>query len=195
MKTLKTFASIAAIMIISASFIFSTGCKNDKKDETKADSTTAAVPAPPKPPKNPADSIAESMPKTTIKFEKDKIDYGKIKEGEVAKYKFKFTNTGSEPLTITNARGSCGCTVPIWPKEPIAPGGTGELTAEFNSKGKTGNQTKTITVTGNTDPINTLLTITADVIPDPNAPKPAAGEAAAGQPNIQVTPAPAGGGK
>ena len=58
----------------------------------------------------------------------------------------KFKNTGNEPMIISNAKGSCGCTVPQWPKEPIAPGESGEINVQFNSKNKTGAQNKRVTI-------------------------------------------------
>ena len=81
-------------------------------------------------------------------------------------YVFKFKNTGSEPLVISNAKGSCGCTVPTWPKEPVPPGGVGEIKIEFNTKGKPGRQSKRVTVTGNTVPTETFLEITGEVLID-----------------------------
>ncbi|HRN42636.1 MAG TPA: DUF1573 domain-containing protein, partial [Vicingus sp.] len=75
------------------------------------------------------------------------------------------TNTGSEPLIIENASGSCGCTVPTFPKEPIAPGKTGEIEVVYSPGTQQGAQTKTVTITANTEPITTTLNITANVHP------------------------------
>lgn len=101
---------------------------------------------------------------TTMVFDKDVHDFGSVKEGEKVTYKFKFKNTGDKPLTIFDAKGSCGCTVPEYPKEPIAPGKSGEIKVEFNSKGKKGSETKYVTLTANTTPGDTRLTIKANVI-------------------------------
>ena len=76
---------------------------------------------------------------------------------------FKFTNTGSEPLIIEDAKGSCGCTVPVYPKEPIKPGETGEIEVEYSPGKQQGAQSKTVTITANTDPITTTLNISANV--------------------------------
>ncbi|HYG53204.1 MAG TPA: DUF1573 domain-containing protein [Flavobacteriales bacterium] len=76
-------------------------------------------------------------------------NYGKIEQGQSVTHEFVFTNTGKEPLVISNAQGSCGCTVPVWPKEPIAPGKTGTIKVTFNSAGKMGAQDKTVTLTSN----------------------------------------------
>lgn len=121
-------------------------------------------------------------PTTTMSFSEKKFDFGSIDEGEKVTHIFKFENTGKEPLVISNAQGSCGCTVPQYSKKPIAPGETGEIKVQFDSKGRPGKQSKTVTVTANTDPVTTTLQITADVAKDPNAPaKPA--------PKPTVTPA------
>lgn len=86
-------------------------------------------------------------PKMT--FDVMEHNFGTIKQGEVTTYEFKFKNTGKEPLVISNAVGSCGCTVPEWPKDPIAPGKTGVIKVTFNSTGKMGQIDKTVTLTSN----------------------------------------------
>jgi len=101
-------------------------------------------------------------------FNEENHDFGTIEEGTIAKHDFVFKNTGDAPLIITNAAGSCGCTVPSWPREPIAPGEEGTIHVEFNSNGRTGNQTKTVTLTSNTVPNKKVLRINALVNPDPN---------------------------
>ena len=87
-----------------------------------------------------------------IKFDEPEFEFGTVDEGQVVDHTFKFTNTGKVPLTILKCRSSCGCTIPEWPEEPIPPGGTGEITAKFNTEGKSREQKKTITVTANTYP-------------------------------------------
>jgi hypothetical protein len=84
-----------------------------------------------------------------LSFKTLEYNYGKITQGEVVTHEFVFTNSGKEPLTISNAQGSCGCTVPVWPKEPIAVGKTGVIKVTFNSAGKMGAQDKTVTLTSN----------------------------------------------
>ncbi|MFN4079287.1 MAG: DUF1573 domain-containing protein [Saprospiraceae bacterium] len=102
-------------------------------------------------------------PTTSIKYDTPVYDYGVVDEGEIVKYVFKFTNVGHEPLTISNCRASCGCTVPKWPKEPIAPGARGEIAVEFNTKGKPGRQSKRVTVTANTNPTETFIEVVGEV--------------------------------
>ncbi|EAY28858.1 DUF1573 domain-containing protein [Microscilla marina] len=105
----------------------------------------------------------DNGPKASIKFEKMTHDFGEITEGTVAKHTFTFTNSGDVPLVVKSARGSCGCTVPDWPKEPIAPGKTGEIKVQFNSQGKPGTQAKTVTLTTNTAAGTEVLNIKAQV--------------------------------
>ena len=97
-------------------------------------------------------------------FERDKWDFGEIIQGEIVEYSFKFTNTGKSPLVITSAKGSCGCTVPEWPKEPIAPGQADYLKVTYDSNGRKDNFDKTVTITANTVPNTNQLFITGNVI-------------------------------
>jgi len=90
------------------------------------------------------------QPTTEIKFETTDHDFGKIREGTMAVYEFKFTNTGKLPLVLSDVHPSCGCTTPEWPREPIAPGATARIKAVFNSIGRPGNFEKYITVKSNT---------------------------------------------
>lgn len=130
----------------------------------KADgSLTAMPPVDGNIPGTNVNSQVSNLPPTTIKYDNEKFNFGVIDEGEVVKHVFKFKNTGSEPLVISNAKGSCGCTVPTWPKEPIPPGGSGEIAVEFNSKGKPGQQSKRVTVMANTNPSETYLEIMGEV--------------------------------
>ena len=83
-----------------------------------------------------------------IEFDKEVHDFGKMKQHGDASTVFTFTNTGTEPLIISNAKGSCGCTVPTWPREPIAPGETGEIKVKYDSK-RIGPINKSVTITSN----------------------------------------------
>jgi hypothetical protein len=98
-----------------------------------------------------------------MKFEKDVHDFGKISQGEKVTYAFKFKNVGGSNLVINEAHGSCGCTVPVWPKDPIAPGEEGVISVEFSSEGKRGMQEKTVTLATNCTPNTKVITIKADV--------------------------------
>ena len=116
---------------------------------------------------------APAGPTTTITFDESEYNFGTVDAGEVVEHTYTFTNTGAEPLVISNAKGSCGCTVPQdWSKEPLAPGDSGKFTVKFNGSGKN-KVSKTVTVTANTEKGKETVKITAFVKPDPNAVTPA----------------------
>ena len=96
-------------------------------------------------------------PTTEMTFAETSYDFGTVTEGEKVSHTYAFTNTGDEPLILSNAKGSCGCTVPQWPKEPIPVGGSGEVVVEFNSRGKAGDRNQKVTITGNTNPAQTII--------------------------------------
>lgn len=110
---------------------------------------------------------ALDMTPTTLSFEQTVFNFGDITEGEIIQNVVTFTNTGEEPLVITNARGTCGCTIPKWPKDPIMPGETAELLVQFDSKNKGHIEgklnSKRVTITANTDPVNSYVTIKGKV--------------------------------
>jgi outer membrane biosynthesis protein TonB len=155
-KLLSFFALVLALSLVACKGDSSTDSARESLNTTPA-ATTAVNPNAPATPAVPAG------PLTKVSFAESTHDYGTIMEGEKAEYTYVFTNTGDEPLIISNAKGSCGCTVPDWPREPIAPGEKGEVKVVFDSKGKGkvgGNpQSKRVTITANTDPANTYLTI------------------------------------
>jgi len=109
--------------------------------------------------------------RTTIAFDKTEHNFGVLNQGDKKDCIFRFTNTGSEPLIIEDCHASCGCTVPQWPKVPIAPGKSDEIRVAYNSAGKQGAQSKDITITANTTPVTIKLNIKANVLVDPNAPQ------------------------
>ena len=105
----------------------------------------------------------ENLNAADFKFDTEVHDFGSIKEGVQAEHTFKFTNTGKEPLVITNVQASCGCTTPTWSKEPIKPGAQGSVTAIYNSKGRPGNFIKAVTVTSNAKTAQKVLFIKGNV--------------------------------
>ena len=88
----------------------------------------------------------------------------KAQAGEKITYEFKFNNTGKSPLIISDAKASCGCTVPEWPKEPVMPGQGGKIKVTFDSAGKSGLQDKQITVTANTNPAQNIVHLIGEVL-------------------------------
>lgn len=100
-----------------------------------------------------------------IAFDEEVHNFGTLSQGEQFTHTFTFENTGKSPLVLSFVEGSCGCTVmKDWPKEPIAPGESGEIKAEFNSKGKSGTQNISIRVVANTSPATTVLMLEGEVV-------------------------------
>ncbi len=117
------------------------------------------------------DAVNAEIPDDTINvakmtFVEEVFDYGTVKEGGVVEHAFKFKNTGVAPLTITKAKSTCGCTVPDYPKEPIAPGEESVIKVRFNTKGKSGRNKKPINITANTWPVVTTVHIDGTVQKD-----------------------------
>ena len=102
----------------------------------------------------------------TIDFESKVVDYGVIEHNADGARKFVFTNNGTEPLLIKSAKGSCGCTVPTWPREAIAPGATAEIGVKYATN-RVGKFTKTITLTTNASKKPVILTVKGEVNPAP----------------------------
>ncbi|WP_318642636.1 DUF1573 domain-containing protein [Flavobacterium ardleyense] len=98
-------------------------------------------------------------------FKAETIDYGTIAKNSDGKRDFVFTNTGNTPLIITSAQGSCGCTVPTYPKEPIAPGATAKISVKYATD-RVGAFSKTVTLTTNAVKPSTVLTIKGNVLPE-----------------------------
>lgn len=162
LNRLPLFAALAGMALY--------GCGDGSESASSAPAAESATPATTvEQPLDPArqEAQAPSAPTTTMTFAEYEHDFGNMNEGDVVTHVFEFTNAGSEPLVITNCKGSCGCTVPKWPKDPIAPGATGNIEVKFNSKGKKNAQTKRVTIDANTDPAQTILTIKAQVTPNP----------------------------
>jgi len=110
----------------------------------------------------------------SFKFEAEEFDFGKLEQGRSVSHDFKFKNTGKEPLVITDATATCGCTKPTFAKEPIKPGGTGMISVTFNSTGKMNMQDKAITITSNAKEGTKIIHLKGEVTPKPAEATPAA---------------------
>ncbi len=147
--------SVLIVAILSV-FAFSS-CKDNAADKVNEENVATAEAR-----------DAESGKFPAITFEESQFDFGTIDQGTAVEHIFKFKNTGEAPLMIVNAKSSCGCTVPEYPKEPIAPGDEGQLLVKFNGSGQ--NQvSKTVTLTTNTKAGTETLTIKAFVTPKAGA--------------------------
>lgn len=111
------------------------------------------------------ESAASKTDGPAISWEMSTHDFGDIYQGDRVEQVFKFTNSGSAPLIITNVEVTCGCTTPKgWPRDPIAAGASGEITVAFNSTGKYGKQNKVVTIVSNAVNGNNQITFTANVL-------------------------------
>jgi len=136
MKNLRVLAitAICAIAFVSCK-------KENAADKISAENIEAAATR---------DANADKFP--VITWDKTEHDFGTINQGDVVETKFSFKNTGDKPLVIVNIKGSCGCTVPNdWPRNAILPGESGSFSVKFNSRGKRGQNNKSVTVTCNTE--------------------------------------------
>ena len=150
----KVLLSILAILTLT---LVSCG-GNEGKKAASAPATTAV--------ESSAVKAVSNAP--VMSFDKGIHDFGVIQEGERVETVFTFTNTGKSDLIIQDARGSCGCTVPEYPKNlPIAPGATGQIRVSFDSSNKPNLQQKTVTITANTDTGRETIRIKAMVTADP----------------------------
>lgn len=142
----KFFLSIACLAVLAA-------CNNQKTVESTADSKETSEIA-----------AVDTSNAPAFKFEKEVYDFGEIKEGEKVTHDFKFKNIGNSPLIISSASATCGCTIPDYPKEPVAPGAEGVIRVVFNGVGKIGMQNKIVSITANTIPSLTELNILGNVV-------------------------------
>ena len=149
---------LLALSIALLAFTFSNAQSTTKAKKTKA----------------PAKTVAPALPKVEgagMVFESETIDYGTIAHNADGNRQFTFTNNGNKPLIITNTSGSCGCTVPTTPKEPILPGAKGMIGVKYATD-RVGPFTKTVTVTSNAEGMpSKVLTIKGTVLPDAPATK------------------------
>ncbi len=141
-----------AVFLLSATFF---ACSNqEQNDKLSTDEVSVGASA----------NSSEKGNLPEIKFTEEVFDFGRITQGERVSHAFVFKNTGNKNLIISGASGSCGCTVPEWPKEPIKPGAEGKINVVFNSEGKSGLQEKTITIVTNCEPATRIVRIKTEII-------------------------------
>ena len=151
MKKIVLVLSLATIMI---------ACGGEKTEDNSTKITTDLIDNP-----NTASSVeGDKDEQPFFEFVEEVVNFGTIAQGEIVSTTFKFRNVGKSNLIISSAQGSCGCTVPEWPKEPIKPGEDGVISVTFNSNGKQGLQNKTITLVANTTPNTKVLAIKGEVL-------------------------------
>ncbi len=155
LKQIRTlFAAVAVLALLASCQTAGKDVREDARNAVQQgeqpannDVTTAVQPS------------APAGPTTNVEWDEMEFDFGTVAEGEKVSHTYVFKNTGNEPLVFSDAKGSCGCTVPKWPREPIAPGASGEIVVEFNTQGKAGNRNQKVTLTANTNPPQTFLSL------------------------------------
>lgn len=152
---MKKFFTLAILAVFASTFV---SCNQSTSD----DEVDSALISNPVSADNQGKIDSTRLPK--MQFDKVFHDFGQILAGEKVTYSFKFTNTGKTDLIINTAAGSCGCTVPEFPKEPIKPGKSGFIKVQFNSEGRSGIQDKQVTIVANTIPNINELKIRAEVV-------------------------------
>lgn len=130
-----------------------TACNNDKPSSLYSDTEKQEQAA----------NVVDPENASKLTFEETSYDFGDLPAGAKVDHYFRFTNTGKSPLIIKDAKGSCGCTVPLFPKEPIAPGATDSIKVSFDAGTFQGRQNKTVTLTTNTVAGKEELRISANI--------------------------------
>ena len=149
---MRNLLNIKYLLVAFALTLCLTACKGKSGGNLSTDLVTS-----------PKSATQTSNKQAAIQFDKEEHDFGTLLQGEVVSYSFHFTNTGNMPLIISEVGSSCGCTVGDYPREPIAPGKTGDIKVTYNSAGHHGFQSRFLTVMSNTNPAKTTLRIKGTV--------------------------------
>ncbi len=145
-----------SISLLALSFVFfAVSCKQESAADKITDADMKAI--------QEQNAIAGRLAK--VEFDKEIHDFGTIAEGAIVETEFMVKNVGDADLIIHEAKGSCGCTVPQPPKDPIKPGDSAPIKVSFDSKGKPGAQEKTVTLKTNTANGHEMFKIKANVTP------------------------------
>ena len=143
------------VFIFTASFFISCNKKSKAATKVKKENIKAAVKR----------DVQIKKGEAVASFDKKEYDFGTVNEGKKVQVTYNITNSGKTDLVITNAQGSCGCTVPSWPKAPIKPGETKPIKVTFNTAGKPNKQLKTVTLITNTEKGREILKLKGFVTP------------------------------
>lgn len=154
-----TFFSVALVVAAAKA-------QDVKPSAPSQPSAPAAKMVPPPPPQAPKENPNAGK----FKFAEETHDFGEVPEGPLAETDFEFKNVGKEPITIQEAHGSCGCTVPKWPQEPIMPGKKGIIHVAYTTQGRPGPINKMVTINSNAQQSPMVLHIKGNVKPKPADP-------------------------
>ena len=145
---------VYGIVVLAASMIM-IGCEDNTDNDVLSSDLV----------KNPVTASSEKSDTqlANMTFSNSEQDFGSIVQGESITKKYYFVNESEVDLIISSANGSCGCTIPKWPRKPIKPGQKGEIEVVFNSTGKKGKQNKKVYITANTSPLNNVIVLKGEV--------------------------------
>lgn len=152
-----------AVVLFAFSAALFVSCKNSSEKTQNKDLLSTELVKNPHSAAGTDTAVMNSL--SNMSFRDTVYDFGTIREGEIVTHDFEFTNTGKDPLIISGARGSCGCTAPTYPQEPVAPGKTEKIKVEFRSQGKSGHQEKSVVLTTNSVRGTHMLFIKGEVTP------------------------------
>ena len=143
-----------------------TSCKKDQKADQLVVEEQQAVEAPVVQTQDELEKEAQSKPLTTLALSEANFDFGKLKKGDHVEHIYEVTNTGTNPLIISQVKPGCGCTVPDYTKDPILPGQKGKITLKFDSTNFDGLVNKQAEVYANVEKAPIVLTFSADIQPN-----------------------------
>ena len=147
----------AKLFLAFATSLLMLGCSQDAKDDGTISSSVINIP------ETASGKVAAVGSSPVMTFAEETHDFGKITQGETVTCFFAFRNDGGSDLVISGAQGSCGCTIPDYPKVAIKPGAESKIDVKFESSGKSGLVKKTVTLVTNCTPSTKVLTIMATV--------------------------------
>lgn len=163
-----------SIFLLSAFALFATASfaqkKSDVKPTTVTTTTTTTTTTAPTSTSAPIAQNPELNPDKFMKFATEEHNFNTIPEGAPVSFDFEFKNIGKEPIVLSTVQASCGCTTPNWSKEPIQPGKSSKITATYNTQGRPGAFTKTITVNSNVGTKILKISGTVEKAPDASVP-------------------------
>ncbi len=161
---MKKTLSIIALSIIGFGLV---SCKKENKETQSAEAIAPAITDSAAAPVagETAAAPVSNEPSTSIALSESNFDFGKIKKGDKVQHVYEVTNTGKNPLVISEVKPGCGCTAPDFTKEPIMPGKKGKITLHFDSTNFDGNVQKYADVFANVEKAPIKLTFTANIQP------------------------------
>ncbi len=163
MKKIIYTVSFVCTMILAGSTLAQTSDTVIPSNKTDGQNSATTTPKPAEDADG-AQQIAVRVPQTKIGFPEAQWNFGTIKQGDIVKHNFVFTNEGENDLILEDVKPTCGCTALDWPREPVKPGESGTIVTQFNSRGKLGQQKKYFTIRYNGTPETERVSFRGNVV-------------------------------